>query len=425
MAAMRRLGWSLLAVLVGWLAARAFQVPAVAHTSWYAQLALLLLAVGLFASTHSISLPEARAHLRLTLVAVTLGVVLKAALIAGVMVLLFRRPEYLVVGIAVAQIDPLSVATQVGGKHISPAAKNILYAWASFDDPVTVLLTVYLSAVALGGGGAVSVHDQLIAFLVGLGPNAIVVVVAAAWTLVRRRAWGRSAAGWPDLVFVALLLGGAAHFSLMLGVAVSGLFLRPPAIGRLDRTIRFAFYTAAVMLGLVLVHGVSLRAGAVLGISAFCAQIVVGRMITRGLAARDRRYLMLAQQNGITAIVLALILEPDFPGTVGVIAPAILVVNVLYAVTNTWSEDGPGALLAPLRAARWRGVLQAHRPKPVEDLPPLPVALAHPAHPVRAVRWWCAARQAHRLKPGETPPPLPVAPAHPAHPAAPGGQHPA
>src|SRR5215468_8148945 len=162
---MRRLWLSLLAVLAGWLAARALQVSDVAHTSWYAQLAVLLLAVGLFASTHSISLPEAREHLRLTLVAVTLGVVVKAALIAGVMVLLFRRPEYLVLGIAVAQIDPLSVAAQVGGKHISPSAKTILYVWASFDDPVTVLLAVYLSAIALGGGGAVSVHDQLIVFL--------------------------------------------------------------------------------------------------------------------------------------------------------------------------------------------------------------------------------------------------------------------
>src|SRR5262249_41483900 len=123
---MRRLWLSLLAVLAGWLIAGALQSPAGeqtswytqlavvlpvsagAETSWYAQLAVLLLAIGLFASTQSISLPEVREHLRLTLVAVTLGVVVKAALIAAVMVLIFRRPEYLVVGIAVAQIDPLS-----------------------------------------------------------------------------------------------------------------------------------------------------------------------------------------------------------------------------------------------------------------------------------------------------------------------------
>jgi hypothetical protein len=379
---MRRLWRVLLAVLVGWLIARVLQVSAVAYTSWYAQLAALLLAIGLFASTRSISLPEARAHLRLTLVAVTLGVVVKATLIATVMLLLFRRPEYLVLGIAVAQIDPLSVATQVGGKHISPAARNILYAWASFDDPVTVLVTVYLSAIALGGGSAVSVHHQVVVFLLGLGPNATVVAAAAVWTLARRRAWARGAAGWPDGIFLALLLAGAAHFSLMLGVAVSGLFLRPPAISRLDRVTPFAYYTAAVMLGLVLVHGVSPAAGAVLGVSAFLAQVVVGRVIARRLASQDRRYLMLAQQNGITAIVLALILEVDFPGTVGVIAPAVLVINVLNTVTNTWSENGPGALRVPLRAfPRWGETRRERRLRSVGALPATRAALAPPARP--------------------------------------------
>src|SRR5262249_35020891 len=148
-----------------------------------------------------------------------------------------------------------------------------------------------------------------------------VVAVAAIWMLRRRGAWARGAAGWPDVAFVALLLGGAAHFSLMLGGAVSGLFLRPPALSTLARVTPFAYYTAAVMLGLVLVHGVSPWVGAVLGLSAFLAQVVVGGVIARRLDTRDRRYLMLAQQNGITAIVLALILEVHFPGTVGIIAP--------------------------------------------------------------------------------------------------------
>jgi NhaP-type Na+/H+ or K+/H+ antiporter len=390
---MRRLWWSLLAVLVGWVVAGALQDSTVAHTSWYAQMATLLLAIGLFASTHAISLAEARTHLRLTLVAVTLGVVVKATLIAGVMLLLFRRPEYLVIGVAVAQIDPLSVATQVNGRYISRSAKTILYSWASFDDPVTVLLAVYLSAFVLGGGNAVSGHG-LVVFLLGLGPNAIVVAVAAAWTRIRRRAWAREAAGWPDVVFVALLLGGAAHYSLMLGVAVSGLFLRPPAIRGLDRVTSYAYYTAAVMLGLVLVHGLPLLPGAALGVSAFVSQIIVGRVITRGLAPRDRRYLMLAQQNGITAIVLALVLEVNFPGTVGVIALAVLVVNVLNGVTNSCSENGPGVLLAPFTLLV----------------------------PFRIVRQrTAAASRAGRLSPA---PPTPlVAPAQPAHQAVPGGQH--
>src|SRR5262249_44673542 len=174
-------------------------------------------------------------------------------------------------------------------------------------------------------------------------------------------------------------LGAAAHFSLMLGVAVSGLFLRPPVIGKLDRVTPYAYYTAAVMLGLALVHGVRLGPGAVLGVSAFVSQIIVGRVITHRLAPRDRRYLMLAQQNGITAIVLALILEVDFPGTVGVVALAVLVVNVLNGVTNSWSENGPGALLAPFRAVRQRtAAWRAGRLSPA-----LPTPSDEPAQPVQ------------------------------------------
>jgi NhaP-type Na+/H+ or K+/H+ antiporter len=391
---MRRLGLSLLAALAGWLVARPMHISALAHTSWYMEVATLLLAVGLFSSTHSISLPDARAHWRLVLAAVTLGVVAKAAMIALVMVACFHRSEYLVLGIAVAQIDPLAVAAQARGKHISDSARTILYAWASFDDPVTVLLTVYLSAIALGGHPA---RTGLDGFLLGLLPNLLVALVAAAWARWRWRGWARSraAAGSAppapgpvpvpvgalavgatatatlvapapatsrtargrmdmlDVAFIALLLVGAAHFSLLLGVAIAGLYLRPAAFSSLDRVTRVAFYLAALALGLVLaVRGSSVVAGTVLGVTAFAAQAVVATVLAHRLPWSDRRYLMLAQQNGITAIVLALILESDFPGTVGIIAPAVLVVNALNAVTNTYFESGPAALLAPLRALR-------------------------------------------------------------------------
>ena len=41
-----------------------------------------------------------------------------------------------------------------------------------------------------------------------------------------------------------------------------------------------------------------------------------------------------SQQNGIAAIVLALVLERDFPGTVGIVAPAVLVITVVHASVN-------------------------------------------------------------------------------------------
>ncbi|NUR64455.1 MAG: hypothetical protein HOQ47_01735, partial [Streptomyces sp.] len=53
-----------------------------------------------------------------------------------------------------------------------------------------------------------------------------------------------------------------------------------------------------------------------------------------GFPARDRVSLSLSQQNGITAIILALLLEPALPQAVAVIAPAILVVNLLHLGSN-------------------------------------------------------------------------------------------
>jgi integral membrane sensor domain MASE1 len=105
----------------------------------------------------------------------------------------------------------------------------------------------------------------------------------------------------------------------------------------------------------VLGHDFSLVAGLLLGIAAFTAHALVSSIITSGMSVADRGYLALGQQNGVTAIVLALVLEPDFPGSAGVVATAIVVVNLLHAVSTAgWgrrldarnqpaapAEDGP------------------------------------------------------------------------------------
>jgi hypothetical protein len=48
----------------------------------------------------------------------------------------------------------------------------------------------------------------------------------------------------------------------------------------------------------------------------------------------DRWHISFAQQNGLTAIILALLFEPVHPGTVAIVAPAIIVVNGLHALVN-------------------------------------------------------------------------------------------
>jgi hypothetical protein len=118
---------------------------------------------------------------------------------------------------------------------------------------------------------------------------------------------------------------------LMLGLAVIGLFFRP-GIGLILRRITPAAFLAAIFLvGIVLVDGVRLVPGLILGVAAFGAQVVVGTLVARNLPG-DRLRLALSQQNGITAVILALLLETVLPGTVAVVAPAILVVNTIYLI---------------------------------------------------------------------------------------------
>lgn len=69
-------------------------------------------------------------------------------------------------------------------------------------------------------------------------------------------------------------------------------------------------------------------------LAASASQIAVGYLLTGGLPAGDRIHLALAQQNGITAIVLALRLEAQFPGVAAMVAPAVLTTNLTHAVAN-------------------------------------------------------------------------------------------
>jgi hypothetical protein len=132
-----------------------------------------------------------------------------------------------------------------------------------------------------------------------------------------------------------LLLAFAVWHFLMLGLAIIGLFIRPDFGKHLERATRAAFFCAVFALGLLLT-GVDLLPGLVLGVAAFGAQFVIAQVIARRHTTNDRGYLALGQQNGITAVILALLLQPDFPQTIGIVAPAILVVNVLHIAGNAY-----------------------------------------------------------------------------------------
>ena len=310
--------------------------------AWYGELTTGLLAVGLYVSTHGIVIEQARAHLTLIVLAVTVGVFAKAVLIGGTLAVGFGDPMFWIWGIAVAQIDPLSVAALLRGSRMSDRAKTILAAWASFDDPMTVLLTLYVPAliVAPQTNATAIASGGLTDYLVGVGANlGFALLVGGVWWAFRRRFVSSVLVFVAGYALLALSFAVAIAYVLMLGLALVGLVLRPERFDRVgDWAVRVALAAAALLVGIMLGDGLDLVRGVALGCAAFVAQLVVGGLLARRLPRPDRLHLAFAQQNGITAIILSLLLEPAYPGTVAVVAPAIIVVNSIHAASNRLLE---------------------------------------------------------------------------------------
>ncbi|GGS85445.1 hypothetical protein GCM10010156_49990 [Planobispora rosea] len=326
---MARIGLLIAVVGLGWLAAELGGLRGLEHSSAYVLFSSLLLAIGLYGSTHGIDRTEAREHTRLIVLAVTVGVILKTAFIAGVVYLVSHDPRSLIMAVVVAQIDPLSVASVMRDDRLSARAKTILGAWSSFDDPVTIILAVYAAALVSGSehGG------QATAYFADLGLNALFALVAyLVWRLVRNAP--------PVLSYVAAATAivSAAWSSLMLGLATAGLYLRLPDSRWLARVVSTAFALSAFLMGLLLVGGANMGMGVLLGLAAFAAQMLAALVLTHGLPVIDRVHLGLAQQNGVTAVILALVFERDLGGFVAVIAPAILTINLVHVVANRTAD---------------------------------------------------------------------------------------
>ena len=350
---LKRLAATLAVAGTGSAVALALGLRGIGNTPGYVVVSTTLLAIGLFSSTYDIAIKEVRLNLRVVLTAVTIGALAKAILIAAVMYLIFRNPAYIAVGVAVAQIDPLSVAALRHRSRLSERGQTILSAWSAFDDPVTAILAIYLATLALhlskngetAASSATAVPGGLAAIGMNLLWNLVLVVSATfAWALLRFAASKRASGSINDnhapavalrvtgVVILIVLAFFAIDYFLMLGLAVIGLFFRPGIGPALRRVTPAAFLISIFLVGIVLIDGVSLVPGLILGGAAFGAQIVVGMLVARNLPG-DRLRLAFSQQNGITAVILALLLETLLPGTVAVVAPAILVVNTIYLIS--------------------------------------------------------------------------------------------
>jgi len=350
---LRRLGGLIAVALLGLSCAVGFGWRGLEHSLWYSVVASLLLCIGLFMAVFGIDRQEARREWKVVTVAVTVGVLCKYALIFGGLYLAMWQWQYAVLSMAMAQIDPLSVAALAGDSRMTTRTKTVLAMWASFDDPMTALATPVIVTIV---GSLADTHITGSSITGATVYGVIVLCVATLALVCLRYRRGKLLA---DLLkehhhkagaITAVVTGTATRLYSM--PAIAGLVFRPAWLDkgkRVDVITNSALCGATFLLGILLADGVDWRGGMLLGVATFCSQIVVAWLVLwiaaklpgntgEPFSKRDAWHLALAQQNGITAIVLALNLEPQIPGAIASISLAIVTVNLLHFVAN-WSYD--------------------------------------------------------------------------------------
>lgn len=338
-------------ILAGLAVSAIFDFRGVQNESWYLLTVAILLAAGLYSSTFGIAIPHFRQNIGLILKAITIGVFLKAFIIGSVMVAILHNPFGFILGIIVAQIDPLATAALMKNNRISKPAQAILRAWSSFDDPMTVILSLYAPIIIATATGSVwqPIRGTMQDLGVGgyLAETGINIVFAGGiyllWQLMRRhsKATHYVIVGLVALGMYGLLIGAlsiAVYYFWMLGIAILGLFMRPPIEKVVSYGVHWALGIAAVLLGILLINGINFWLGIALGCIAYVSQIIVSFFLTGKLPMRDRLHIGFAQQNGITSIILSLLFESYYPGTVAIVAPAIIVINTLHRIANSFLD---------------------------------------------------------------------------------------
>lgn len=315
----------LVAILVGFGFSFLFPGNNLHQLPYFGLLLYAMLAIGLYGAVHGIELVEFHKHRLLILRAVTFGVLLKSLIIGSILWFLFHTPFAFLFAIIVSQIDPLSVSHLLKGKDdlFSHGARTILRAWSSFDDPMTVLLALYLYLPLVVNGGDFTLQR----YVLQLGANLLFTCVL--YLLTKLFKDHRS-----HLLLLLIAFVIAIPYQLMLGIALTGLFLRPK-LPYLPRIVTITFYSAALLLGTLLtITSTNILIGVTLGFVAFVAQICVTPLVAPRLNMVDKLFLAFAQYNGITSVILALLISEWVSQTVDIIAFAIITINLLYYGSN-------------------------------------------------------------------------------------------
>jgi NhaP-type Na+/H+ or K+/H+ antiporter len=282
---------------------------AIVRSDEYLYVIHTLLAIGLYGSVYAINLDELRKSIPIIIQAVTIGVLLKVIITGSLLYSITQEPTSFLLGVVVAQIDPISVARLLNKEksRLSVRAKAILGTWSSLDDPVTVLIAMFVSSLLL-----LPAYDTVsntyallgIEYFKFLSLNLLLCFCAyLLYRLLRQ-----SIINTYIILFLSFV--SAITYRLMFAIAIIGLFLRPKQDALVRTLVQIAFYAALVIIGIIIADGVILGLALKLAICAFLSQVIVGSMLSYELPRNDRIHLAFAQQNGITAIQSCPICRP-------------------------------------------------------------------------------------------------------------------
>ena len=323
-------------LLLGFFTSRIFDLSGIQNGGLFVTLIYLILGVGLYGSVYGINLQELKQHNKIVLSAVTLGVLFKTLFIAGLFYFIFKSYLALVFAVIVAQIDPIGTVKLISSnKHLSQSGQTIIKAWSSFDDPMTVLLAVYVFLPIL-----IKQDSTLLDYTISLGWNLIfcVIVYNAQKYLVKNNL------AESILLIVTFII--CVWFQWMLAIAILALFLRPENIfikfkfePIIQKLINIVFVISSFLIGTFIQDSVDFKSGIILGILAVLSQIVIGYFVSIHLDRKDRINIALAQYNGITSIILAIFFEEYFDGIVSVIIIALITINILYYFNHKYTRN--------------------------------------------------------------------------------------
>lgn len=358
-AMLRQLAQLTCLALVGFGIAAFFGWQNLEHSPLYMLISSALLCIGLYFAVCGIDKAEAKKHWRVITIAVTAGVLLKYCVIAACLFGMTQDWRYIVLAMSVTQIDPLSVAALNDGERLKPHTQTVLNAWAATDDPMTSVLTpIALLAAGLMSHGQFDGQSNWLGLLTDLLPFAVALVIVGLVAIKQRL----SLAAPPSLRKVhghEATKNAVAALAVIVG-APTRLFSLPAFVGwgyrpawtandkLVGRILTTTLGAATFLLGILLAGNHNFSGGLLLGVVTFCSQAVATWCVL-GLAAkfsgqsaafsrRDKIQLALGQQNGITAILLALMLESSVPDAVATVGLAIVTINLMHFVCN-WIFD--------------------------------------------------------------------------------------